>query len=395
VSEAHQNTPIPPDRQPEQDIDRQTQTRAVETLSFALPLATRITFAEMSNSSPSWMRAGQLAEAVGKYDRWVYRMVNELGIPSQERMIDGQVAAVYPPFTLGILQEELSWREAFRSLPPHLSLTAIAEYTGRSRDWTRKTLGEIGAEPIKQTRGGGVYRKGVLKSLRRINMAVPLDDGWQTIGQLLEYGDFDRPSLIRLLADAGLGPERRRSTLTGRVGDHYPPDSLSIIKNGGRPRIVNSLILSTEQQRQWPLAEDYLRAGTLGRALGRSGKWVLRATAALDIKPEKRRDDVGRVRDDYFSPSTLDRLREYEAPLLRARPVTPEDVTEIMLIVGSLRARIKARQGMLAALRAVGAVEDNDQAQTLTTELTTLKQKLRRAELRHERATMRLEGSVS
>ena len=359
-----------------------------------IPLDIRLTFTDSFDRHPFWLHAQQIADNIGTSDNNVQRIATFLGIPRETRQLEGGELNVFPPYTQAVVREEIVWRQTYRSLPQHIRLRTIVEQGGRSYGWTRKTIDELHIRPTRSDEDNGriieLYPKGVLKVLRKINMAVPMDDGWYTLKHLVDYTGADREWIARRLTDA----TRRRSSLTGKILNYYPPESVhnlleqiaarpefgadwltvnAITSMIGRPangRWVNKQLapfvnlavekqddhgvtrlhyapqivelLRAESERQLALPErgDYLSLKQVIRTIGHMQPWVETRFLALGIQPEERRDRLGRLRL-YYSPSVLFALKDYEEMEARNAKSTDEQLLESVLCIGSLKSQIK------------------------------------------------------
>ncbi len=317
----------------------------------------------LDRQATAWLPAAELADRIGANTRWIHRLVNELGIDAVKIEYDGRLASCYPPFALPILKDEFEWRREIADLPAYLTVAEIAERLGRSWGWTIETLVRLGIETDaydrRNSRVSRLYSKGVLKRLRQELLSVPLDDGFYNLHQLEEATGEERQWIERRLAEAGLEPELRRSGLTGKLHQYYPPFSQELIRGlsverpgpGGRWLTADSLTLKLGKSYNWlsrrlslfeHLAEkrlddqqvprlhyppvvaallkqeiaslseyqpagDYLTFSDIARTTGRSKLWVKNRLARLDIKPEQRLDKKGKVRNLY-PPVVLETL---------------------------------------------------------------------------------------
>jgi len=259
-----------------------------------IPLDARVSFVDHAASIASWKNVKKIAEEIGTNDQWVYRAVKEFGIRPEVHRIDGLDVSVYPPWTSGVLSEELRWRDNFRELPSELSVSDMAEILGRSRRWTQYTLEEIGATPVPDLPLPR-YGKAILQDLRHICMAVPLDQGWYNLTELVELVGADYRWITSRLIREGVESTLRRSSRTGRVYDYYPPHALR-------------LLLIEKQKRPKP-AGDWLTERGIATAIGRSKKWVSARIESFREYAEPLQDDNGVTRIHY-PPEVLNALKD-------------------------------------------------------------------------------------
>lgn len=401
-----------------------------EEAKSGIPLEARMSFIDRAQSNTVWINAKAIAEDIGIYDRWVYRTVKDLGIQSEIKVTDGVEIAMYPPWTVDVLREELHWREHLKELPDELSIGEMAESLGRSYGWTQKTLDTSEQQPIRK-RGPVKYSKQALKELRHISMAVPLDDGWYNLRQLVELTGQDREWIERRLVDAGYGPSERRSALTGRVHDHFPPQSLSAVTNAmaeraaaagewmtvlgiakriGRnekwvkarvggyqelsqmrqddmgvtrthypPSVLEALETESERNRLLPERGDYLNIHEVARLAGHATEWAEKKLASLGIEPELRKDGKGRAQLCY-PPSTVQLLIDYERENPgRGGENISETIWDVVIAIGSLRSQIRLKQSVKEELIRSGVASTSEERQVIGSEIKKLRQQLSRA----------------
>ncbi|MDB5183634.1 MAG: hypothetical protein JWO07_315 [Candidatus Saccharibacteria bacterium] len=406
-----------------------------------IPLEARLSYMDDTQDNGSWANAMLISEELGIYDRWVYRTVKEIGIkPEIKKGSDGLEIAMYPPWTVGVLRDELEWRQKFYELPDQMSVTMIAENLGRSYGWTQKTLNEIDARIMRRPRSqfdGTMYSKGELRKLRHITMEVPLDEGWYNMHQLYELTGADKDWITNRLREAGCESMLRRSALTGRVLDHYPREALDIIlasmverasaggdwmtawgiaKSLGRnekwvyartpayeeaseirqddngvsrihypPSVVQLLREESEGNKQYPDREDYLNVHEVARLAGHGTEWAEERLAILGIEPELRKDKKSRVQKSY-PPSTVDLLKEYE----KANPkkpieITDDDIDEARTIAAILRSRVAAKAAVKKEMIARRIKLQDPERQRNQAELHQLRKELKVADQRVDR----------
>ena len=399
------------------------------TEELEIPLAARLSFVDVYDQHDLWLSSKEIGERINTSDVQVYRLAKFLHIPREP---NNQGVYVYPPFTQAVIHEELIWRKTFFELPTKIRLATIIEQVGRSDGWTVKKLHELGVQPSRRTLESGrvveLYPKGVLKEFRKINMAVPMDGDWLTLGQLSQYTGAKREWIEYRLDE----PERRRSSSSGRVCDYYPPKSLQIIQQelasrpqpGGDwltataiasrinrsenwikkrleayvdlaemrlddaavqrlhypPQIIQ--ILSEESSRLHSLPErgDYLSLKQIARQLGHAAAWAAQQVDELGIQPELRTDKLGRT-SSYYPPSTIDQLAQHEA---KSQTVKPDQLLESLYCIGSLESRLRANQSLARTLRSFGREDSRDQLQELAHQRKMIRQSLSRQQDRHD-----------
>jgi len=414
-----------------------------------IPIENWLTFIDKGKLDGPPQNASKIAQDLGTNDRWIHRMVHEFGFESEVQKTDDVEIAMYPPYAVAILKEEYAWRQYFKSLPTPLNVWQMTEAIGRSRGWTEKALIALDIKPSQMQRKGNrvvrLYPKLALKELRLINMAVPLDDGWYSIGQLVEQTQIDRDRLLRILRDAGIPSQERRSSLTGKVLQHFPPSVLTllieekekIIPAGGDwltsftikevlgrsgnwvngklqaydtksqlrlddnnvprlhypPIVLEELRQLSEFQEEAPERGEYLNLNALARATNHSGAWVQQRLNELGIEPEIRKDKLGRTYD-YYNPELIaiiglsDQDLQIKLNKLRNRMMTA------VFAYGSLYSQIKAKKAMLKTLRTYNPEETKEQSEVLRSELLLLRNSFKNAKQNMVRARSKYEESV-
>jgi hypothetical protein len=414
-----------------------------------IPLDNWLTFIDKEELDGPWVNPMKIARDLGTNDRWVHRMIKEFGFESEVQKVDDTEIAMYPPYAVAIIKEEYAWRQHYRALPTPLSVGQIAEAIGRSRIWTLRTLEDLDARPARVYHRGDKtirrYSKQVVKELRLINMSVPLDDGWYSITQLAEHSQLSKSRLLQILRDSSVSSQERRSSITGRVQEHFPPFAINV--------------LIEERERVTTPGGDWLTAGTIGNILGKSKKWVLRNLSAyedtaelrladntvpylhfpphileelrrfseleacapekgdyltaraiasaidltpvwveqclqdLGIEPELRKDSIGRTYYSY-SPDSISAILKSEIYKLEQQKRLRESMIPAVFICGSLYSQIKAKKSLLGTLRSYPPDEAKEQRDELRSELRILRRSFNSAKQRMIRKRTKYEESV-
>jgi hypothetical protein len=405
-----------------------------EITNAEIPLEARISFADFLGDHSEWMNATAIAEMLGTYDNRISRMVDTLNIPSERRTgANGKEIAFYPPYTAAVLSEEIVWRAAYRELPSLISLQTIQEHVGRSYGWTQKVISELGAQADKMSR----YPKATLAEVRRISMAVPLDDGWYNLGQLTRYTSADREWVERRLGEIGILPESRRSSLTGKILLFYPPESVgelmkaieSRAQPGGEwltahaitervdrsynwvrarlqehsslavkkqddqgvtrshysPNIVSILAEESKRLRALPERDEHLNVHEVARRLGHATAWAVKILDKMGIEPEETKDRLGR-RQKSYDIAVLDQIREFEESYPpEAQTITPEDLLPEIFLIGSLRSRIALQRKIIETCLDNGSHPDDIFIEEARNKIRELSRELKTAKQRHRR----------
>ncbi len=414
-----------------------------------IPLDNWLTFIDKEELDGPWQNAAKIARDLGTNDRWVYRMVQEFGFESEIQKVDDIEIAMYPPYAVAIIKEEYAWRQHFRALPTPLSVGQIAEAVGRSRIWTLRTLAELDAKPtrVKQT-GGKTYRrypKQVIKELRLINMSVPLDDGWYSITQLAEQSQLSKTRLLQILRDSNVSSQERRSSLSGKVLDHFPPIALNILAQerdkvttpGGDwltagtirnilgkskkwilrniapyehvaelrladntvpylhypPRVLEELRAFSQLEASAPEKADYLTSRAIASTTDLSPEWIEQCLQELGIEPELRKDAIGRTYYCY-DPSSIALILESKQYSIEQQKVLRAKMIPTVFAYGALYAQIKAKKSMLETLKSFPKDETIEQRGEIRSELRALQRSINSAKQVMERRRAKYEESV-
>lgn len=270
-----------------------------ETPTQTVPLKNRLAQLGLSSEPTSvWLPPTTIANKIGSNFGWVKRTTKQFGITSEEKPApNGRgVIVFYPPLTLELMQDEWDWQQSYSDLKPKLSNSRIAEFIGRSAAWTQKTLDELEAQPIqmKTSYRTKEYPRAIIKTLREINLATPLDDGWHTLSSLAEQSQQNPEWIVRRLGEANIIGETRRSAISGRLLTHYPPKT---------PDVIATAIIER------PTAGGtWLTSGTIAAIVPKSVNWILkRIHDRYKSQGEIRQDDC-RVNRPHYPPTVLDEL---------------------------------------------------------------------------------------
>lgn len=399
-------------------------------------LEARLSFVDRNQQNMVWLNPLAIAKKLDTNDRWVGRMVKELGISPEvgNVVVNGKeiTTTVYPPWTLDILREELHWRQYIRDLPRELTIADLSDSLGRSRGWTEKNIEIIGAKPVRK-RPHPLYGKSALKELRHISMAVPLDDGWFNLNQLVDFTGADRAWIINRLNEAGHEPVLRRSSLTGRVLDYYAPQAIDslvvarseravpagdwvtayaiaqaidrsqnwVITHVGQfnkmpeprqddngvtrihypPEVLQVLQELSDQLTHYPEKGDYLNIHQVARRSGHATPWAEEVLRKLGIEPEVRKDKKDRLHS-YYPPEVVNILVEYEKDNPQEKLVTPEELWKARVAVGSLRAKIRLKRKTDKALAQHGVPKSNSDREEIESDICELQKELKPAKQR-------------
>lgn len=337
-------------------------------IGLDVPLAMRIAHINPIEIGVEWKSAGQISEALNANERRIYRIINDIGIESESRVINSLEMSVYPPFTVPVLHEEIAWRDSYSVLPSYVRVSHIAAYFGRSVGSTRKRLNQSGIEPRivepKQGKPYELFHKSAIRIFREEDMMVPPSHDWLSLGQLQDYLSCDRQWILNRIAEASIEPQTRRAALSGKIIDHYPPSSLDMLQmaiearpspgatwltseaiqkeigrslswvtrrlqqfnevsevredDNGRsrihypPSVLTQLQAESDRQQSLGTKEDGLSLKEVARSLGHASIWALKRLESLDITPEETVDKVGRVQLTYTS-DVIEKLRMYDA----------------------------------------------------------------------------------
>lgn len=236
------------------------------------------------------LTAEAISREVGTNAKWVSREIMRFQLQPDfaDVMYTSGKQEVYRPFVTELIREQYIWQQHYHDLPSHLNMNRISDEVGRSRAWIQHQIDSMG--PI-----GGVFRKGknkqikmyprvVVKKLREINLATPLDNGGVSLTALSELIGRDDGWIQRRMRDAGIEPEMRRSAITGLINIYYPQTALDLI--------------AVLREESYPPAGDWLTVGRMSKMLGKSPLWIENR-----ITEEMRECSEVRL-DDALKPST-------------------------------------------------------------------------------------------
>lgn len=235
----------------------------------------------------------QIAFILGVDHAIVKRIIRNIGIkpidPNAEQLL-------YPEYTLSLVGEELAWKREYDKLDPFLRVPAIAEFSARSKGWTRKFCE---AQTVRRKRdpensNWTLYPRTICKTIREINLRTPTEGDMVTLSALVNATGFDRDWIERKLNNWGIQGEDRRATLTGRVFTHYPPNII--------PRLTDS------HDSRPAAGGDWVTVERMVNELGEDDKWVKRRAEAHKNSAELRQDDHG-VSRTHYPPSVMASLR--------------------------------------------------------------------------------------
>jgi hypothetical protein len=352
-------------------------TELAESESIKVPLENRIAYLAIDGDPINeWMSPTTIADLVGTNIYWVRRTAKRFGIEtkSDESMVhNARSYELYPPLTFELLNDEYLWRKSYLQLDKYIGSAEIAEFIGRSIGWTKKTLESMGVKgqtTKHDSRKFIGYPKTVVKELRDINLYTPLDNGWFTVLGLVETTGCDREWVERRLMEAGIESEERRSGLSGRIFDYYPPSAIETIgkavenrpKAAGEwltaramaevvplsytwvnkrldekyqevgelrqddqrvsrdhypPAVLTELIAEAEKRLECQPVGDYLPISVVARKVGHHVLWVTNRLAFIDSKAEPRVDGQGRMLDCY-PLEAVDELLDLPNNILKA-----------------------------------------------------------------------------
>lgn len=408
---------------------------SVERVIVDIPIEARLSFAELDAEHTEWRHAAKIAEEIGTYDKKITRIAEDLQLPTERRVfeVNGQEAIFYPPYTGALIREEIRWREDYRSLPSLIPKSVIVESVGRSYGWTTNTLDEYGYKPNK----AGLYPKTALRFIRHISMSVPLDEGWYNVRQLVDYTGLDREWVERRLNDHGVASQQRRSTLTGKILNFYPPDSLDLVmeaaairaKPGGEwltvnaiagkidknykwverrlqqhshlavgklddqgverkhfaPSIVEMLREESGRQKKLPDGTEYLSVHKLARRMGHATAWAQQILFELGEEATEVRSATGGTRFGYHI-DLMDRIRSYDENRASQPKVTADDLLISLFKLGSIKSKIRAQKQLRRTLKGFPAHSVKEQLDSVNQTAKSLGKELRAENQRLNRA---------
>jgi DNA-binding Lrp family transcriptional regulator len=420
---------------------------ASDLLKRPIPIEARLTFSEPDKDHVAWRHATTIAERLDTYDRKVTRFAAYLGLPYDERFepTSGKTVRFYPPYVETLLKEELEWKETYDQLPVHVGITTIVENIGRSHGWTNKTLEELGIQPVK----GGQYHRSAVRKLRHISMSVPLDDGWYNLHQLELFTGADREWIQRRLSELRNEPQRRRSSLTGKIHTYYDPSSVIVVMEALRRRpeaagdwlTVHAIAKRVGRTEKWVVArlepyqdlgllkqddtgvsrrhwspavaemlaeesgrlmslpdgKDFLNIHRFARRLGHATNWAIQVVGEIGIEPEEYRDGKGRS-GFGFRESLLPQIKAFAENHVEKDQISDEILLESLFAVGSLRSKVKALRKKITTLKHEGLTDEDIVVKEFLHEIADLNAELRVVQRRHYRLVGKMDhlsGSTS
>lgn len=129
----------------------------------------------------------------------------------------------------------------------------------------------------------------------------------------------------RRLTEAGIEPEVRRSALTGKLYEHYPPESIGVL-------------LRSKLERPGNPPKGWLTAEAMPASVGRSYNWVKRRLCQYEGLAERHRDEQGTTRLHY-PPSVTNALKE-ECEGIEAFPAADNYLTLSAIVKHTGRSKL-------------------------------------------------------
>lgn len=171
-------------------------------------------------------------------------------------------SAQYELYTLEVIEEEIVWQSLEDSLDEKVSAYALSEYLAKSEVWVKQTAYGLGVYPDSVKVGNRqmrLYPRELLGMLRIILLHTPPANDLYSIGEAEALVGKERDWIARMVEKHELIWEYRTLAESGRVGVHYPQDTIDTLR-----------ALAAEI----PPAGDWLTATQLGRLVSRDKKWV-------------------------------------------------------------------------------------------------------------------------
>lgn len=277
-----------------------------EDVEPSIPLDIRISYADAHLIDDVNRNLGRIVDELGADYQWVCRYIRDLKIkPIGEEVVNNKTLPVYPGYTLAVLEDELAWRRLINVLPQRLTPQKMAESIGMPLSWVKETIAERNIKQAgrkKDQNKTPLYLKKHLAQLREVRMEVLSGSDWSTLQDLKELTGMDKRWIEECLASHGVYAEARRSVMTGKVCDHYPPESKSILQ---------SIVPECFQP-----AGDWLTPTLIADYLDRSLAWVKTRLIEYETQSEIRLDDNERPRVHY-SPAVYQKLKHaLEIPVI-------------------------------------------------------------------------------
>lgn len=313
------------------------------------------------------MNPESIAALLGTYRRQVLKIARDVGLiedPELASNIDkgSMEGLTFPGYAFSIIKEEYDWLNEYRKLDKHMSIGEIAKFSARSYGWTRNYIQENRPRRIRgNNKSAYLYHRGVLKDIRIINIEVPLDGDWLTIGAITERVAHDREWIENRIEELGVSCEERRSVLTGRVFDHYPSgiidkfieidengpvmagdwttveristaipghsykwvqsrleeykqfaeiriDDQGVSRTHFPPSVFREVMKEDEKLKNTPFSGEYITLTELARSIGKSRGWTTKRLAKTALSKEVRLDKKGRP-GLHYSPDSVEKLQ--------------------------------------------------------------------------------------
>lgn len=187
---------------------------------------------------------------------------------------------VYPPLTFELVASEYSWCELVSLMDNHLTPQVMGELLNRDYRYVTKVAKSLGYR-MKD----GKFRKIALADIRDMERTMKYSEDWLTLRALSELSSMDREWVKNRLDDAGIIPEKRRSTQSGIFLKYYPPETLDYIK-----QCIKEIP---------KYGEDWYSCTRICEEVRKSRNWVLPRLSQYDSLAEIRQDDMGVGRLHY------------------------------------------------------------------------------------------------
>lgn len=207
-------------------------SHAQELLLTPIPLENRIAYLlPYIEPTAEVFSVTRAARHIGASSEWVLSVSRSIGLEVFEQD-DG--TSTVSSIGLHILKEEREWQEAFNELSEYLSSGAIGKFIARSESWVEQTANELAVFPerviLANGQVGAGYPKKLIPQLRHILLVVPPAEDYLTYDALAEMTGRKKEWIIRRLGERGIQPVERRSIVSGKLAKHVIAESLEIIQ---------------------------------------------------------------------------------------------------------------------------------------------------------------------
>jgi hypothetical protein len=252
-----------------------------------------------------WYNLKQLVEHTGKSREWIQAQLSRNNIQSQARQsgLTGRVLPHYPPDTLQLLLEKLS---VIKPGGDWVNANYIATETNKSINWVNNRLRlyrDLAEERFDDRGSVRLHYPPIvfdaIKQEAEESLVVPDKSDYVTLKVLMHATNHGSDKLVKILADLGIKPEKRKSKI-GRIQDYYPPSAIDAVNEyDQRP--------NSNKTHEQEVLSAIFAIGSISATL-RAKKAMIRTILSLDTTGNNEQLN-GLVRDVEFLKRSLHRAR--------------------------------------------------------------------------------------